>query len=468
VEDKNMKIKIKRILYLALIVIMAISVMPATYAKSNDYETGDIIQFGTYPQSQVKDTSTIDALNNLTPAWSKWISYNYYSGDDSYGSMKAGDWMRYTDVSYNGDTYRAIRFTQYRHNLTYASKSDAEQRINGYETDTVYWFKFEPINWRVLNPDTGLVMCETIIDAQPYSNTIYVKEIESSVYRYYNDAACTTFSSDYETSSIRTWLNDDFYHTAFTEAEKRQIAETTLDNNGYYSSVKEDGYEELDSASTNDKIFLLSYKEAKTVEYGFHTRPAYQDAARTAYSSDYAKSQGLSVLNDSKYASYNGTSCWLLRSPGHNSHTSCYVYYQGGSDRYFETSNASAGIRPAFNFNDLINIAPTGHIHNYTSAVTPSTCTVKGYTTYTCECSYSYVMYNIELLKHTDADSNYECDYGCGYEFEMPESEEPAEPEVPEDSEETEEPTTLSNILTIIKSLFKSIFSKIFGWMIKK
>lgn len=462
-----MKNKMKRFLCLALVIIMAISAIPMAYAKSNDYDLGDTIQFGTYPQSEVKDEKTLEALNALTPEWSRWTSYNYYSGDDTYGSMKAGNWMRYTDVSYNGEKYRAVKFTQYRHNLTYASKSDAEQLLNGYETDMVYWFKFEPIMWRVLNPDTGLVMCETIIDAQAYSNTIYKNETAPSTYRYYNDEECTTFASDYETSSIRSWLNDDFYHTAFTEAEKRQIAETTLDNNGYYSAIKEEGYEELDSASTTDKIFLLSYKEVKTIEYGFHSRPAYEDSARLAYSSDYAKSQGLSVLNDSKDTTYNGTSCWLLRSPGHNTHTSCYVYYHGGSDRYFETSNVSSGIRPAFNFNDLINIDSTGHIHNFSSAVTPSTCTVKGFTTYTCECSYSYVIYNIDLLKHTDTDNDYECDYGCGYEFEQPEPEVPDEPETPEDSE-AEKPTTASNIFAIIKTIFKSIFSKIFGWMIRK
>ena len=462
-----MKNKIKRILSLALVVIMAVSVVPMTYAKTNDYDLGDIIQFGTYPQSEVTDEATLEALNGLAPAWNNWTSYNYYSGNDSYGSMESGNWMRYTDVSYKGTSYRAVRFTQYRHNLTYASKSDAEQRINGYETDKIYWFKFEPIQWRVLNPDTGLVMCETIIDSQAYSNTIYKKEVETSVYRYYSDEACKIFSSDYENSSIRAWLNNDFYHTAFTEAEKKQIAETTLDNNGYYSAISEEGHEELDSASTTDKIFLLSYKEVKTIELGFHNRPAYQDEARLAYSSDYAKSQGLSVLNDSKNAAYNGTSCWLLRSPGHNSHTSCYVYYYGGSDRYFETSNVSSGIRPAFNFKDLINVDSTGHIHNYSSAVTDSTCTAKGFTSYTCDCSYSYVVYNIELLQHTDADSNYECDYGCGFEFEQPEPEVPEEPQEPEDSEETEKPSALSNIFAIIKSIFKSIFSKIFGWMIK-
>ena len=168
-----MKNKMKRFLCLALVIIMAVSAMPMTYAASNDYDIGDIIQFGTYPQSEVKDEATLEALNDLTPAWSKWTSYNYYSGDDTYGSMKSGNWMRYTDVSYKGEKYRAVKFTQYRHNLTYASKSDAEQLLNGYETDIVYWFKFEPVQWRVLNPNTGLVLCETIIDAQAYSNTIY-------------------------------------------------------------------------------------------------------------------------------------------------------------------------------------------------------------------------------------------------------------------------------------------------------
>ena len=37
-----------------------------------------------------------------------------------------------------------------------------------------------------------------------------------------------------------------------------------------------------------------------------------------------------------------------------------------------------------------VQLEDTSHKHNYTSKVTDSTCTDKGYTTYTCECGYSY------------------------------------------------------------------------------
>ena len=34
-----------------------------------------------------------------------FTSYGYYSGNGEYGSMVQGDWMRYTDVTYNGKKY---------------------------------------------------------------------------------------------------------------------------------------------------------------------------------------------------------------------------------------------------------------------------------------------------------------------------------------------------------------------------
>ena len=53
----------------------------------------------------------------------------------------------------------------------------------------------------------------------------------------------------------------------------------------------------------------------------------------------------------------------------------------------------------------------TAHEHSYTTVVTEPTCTDQGYTTYTCSsCGDSYVGDYVEVLDHTDADKNHECD----------------------------------------------------------
>ena len=270
----------KKILCSLLVVAMCLTSAPLNgfvglklKAEAVDYKVGDIIPFGSYPQSKETDSATITALNNKAPAWDNWISYEYYSGTGGmfdYGTMRPGDWMRYVDIKHDGNKYRGVKFTQYRPFTTYYTSSDTYQDNNGYSTNTVYWFKFEPIDWRVLDPATGLVMCETIIDSQPYSNTIYYNSGAShSRYAYFNDSSYTNYASDYETSSIRKWLNNDFYNSAFTDSEKKEINTTTLNNDGYYTSIGKTGYEKLDSNSTNDKIFLLSYNEVRNSNFGF-------------------------------------------------------------------------------------------------------------------------------------------------------------------------------------------------------
>ena len=390
----------KKILSLILVAIMLVTAMPMAFAEGETYKVGDIIQFGSYPQSEVKDEAIISALNALAPEWDDWTSYGYYSGDGSYGSMVQGDWMRYTDIAYNGNKYRGVKFTQYRPNYTYSSSNNTNQDDNGYSTNTVYWFKFESIDWRVLDPSTGLVMCETIIDSQPYSNTVYYKSNPGYRYNYFNDASYKIFASDYETSFIRKWLNEDFYNTAFTDREKKEISTTTLNNDGYETSIGTIGCESLDSNETKDKIFLLSYNEVRNSNFGFNSSSSAYDTARRAQGSDYAQSQGLYVYRSSG-SIYNGNLCWLLRSPGGTSSQCCYVSYVGNSLYSYNVDGTHYGVRPALRFNNISDIGQSEHQHDYSSVVTTPTCTEQGYTTYTCECGDSYVDDYVEAIDHS-------------------------------------------------------------------
>ena len=415
---KTMK-KILCALLVVLMCLMSASVGGFDFtAEAADYKVGDIIQFGSYPQSEVKDEALIAELNALAPKWDDWTSYGYYSGNGSYGSMVQGDWMRYTDITYNGNKYRGVEFIQYRPFHTYISSSNnIHQYDNGYSTNTVYWFKFEAIDWRVLDPATGLVMCETIIDSQPYSNTIYDNvNARDWRYEYFNDASYTNYASDYETSSIRKWLNNDFYNTAFTDSEKKEINTTTLNHDGYNTSDGTTGYEKLDSNSTNDKIFLLSYNEVRNSNYGFNSSASADDKARQAQGSDYAQSQGLSVDRESG-STYNNNSRWLLRSPGNGSNCCCFVIIGGSSHSYCLVYISNIGVRPALRFNRISDIGQSEHQHSYTlEAVIAPTCTTPGYTTYTCECGDSY-MDDIVEERHTfSADWTIDEDPTCKYE----------------------------------------------------
>lgn len=347
---------VKRTLSALLVMVLLLSAAPlngfvgldlfGTMASAASYNVGDIVEFGSYPQSEVKDSATLAALNGKTL---NWISYGYYSGNGNYGSMVQGDWMKYADVTHNGNKYRAVRFTQYRPYWTEDSSSagNSHQDDNGYSTNTTYWFKYEPLRWRVLDPSTGLVLSETCVDSQAYSNTIY-----SYDGYYWNDAAHTHYANDYVTSSIREWLNDDFYNTAFNSAQQGAIVLTTLDNSAYSSS-----YSQYDSASTTDKVFLMSYEEIRNPAYGFSNSASTYDVARRAKSTDYAKAQGCYQNTSS---SYQGNAHWFLRSPGGSSSDACKVYGDGELDyNYsFYVLNTYFGVRPALRLN-LTSVIPT-------------------------------------------------------------------------------------------------------------
>lgn len=271
----------KRTLAVLLLVCMvSIAVPSEVIAVETDkmtYEVGDIIEFGAYPQNQVVDQNLINNLNSQVLTWQ---SYHYYSGDGSGGSMIQSNYMLYADIRYNGTDYRAVKFTAFRPETTIKMHYETQswQDDNGYKVDTIYWFEYSSLQWRILSTKTGLVMCENIIDAQAYCDTIY-----GSSYKY-NNTAQTIYANDYATSSIREWLNGIFLNWAFTENQILKIRQTELKNNAYDSRYN--------SANTKDRVFLLSNTEKEDNDYGFGTLLSLKTTA-----TDYAKVQGLK--NDS-------------------------------------------------------------------------------------------------------------------------------------------------------------------------
>ena len=369
-----------------------------TYITKEDLKSG-YVYFGSYPQSKVTDEDTVAALDAKGAATTKWRSYGYYSGSNKYGTMEKGNWMRCADVIYNGEKYRGVKFTQYRPRSSYEAAISAstigvnsEQDKNGYYTNTIYWFKFEPLQWRVLDADKGLILCETLIDAQPFSNTIYSKDGE-----YYNDAACTIYANDYATSSIRAWLNNDFYNTAFTNIDKRHITATELNNKSLDTLNGKVTDSPFDSADTKDNVFLLSSMDKKNTKYGL-----YSYSEEQAFGSDYAKCQGLSV---STISSSEGCSFWLLRTPYNTSYRCGYVTIYENTIVNYDVASSIMGVRPALTL-DL-------HTHNYTQAITKEpTYMEEGSVTYTCVCGDKYEG-TLPIIEHTFSGSV--CT-GCGYD----------------------------------------------------
>ena len=163
--------------------------------------------------------------------------------------MAASDYMKYADFFLNDVKYRAVKFTKYRPIKTSFSSSAAKsyQDDNGYSLNTTSYFKYEPLTWRVLDASTGLIVCDSIIDAQAFQNVVWKNGGE-----YYLAVNSTYYANNSTKSSISHWLNNDFYETAFNASQKNNIKTTTVTYTAYSSD-----YSQFNSASANRKMFLL-------------------------------------------------------------------------------------------------------------------------------------------------------------------------------------------------------------------
>ncbi len=313
----------------------------------SDCKVGDIIEFGSYPQSKVTD---LELLNSLNSQSLDWVSYEYFSGTgvQSNAKMQPGDWMKYADITYDGKKYRAVKFTQYRpYSTVYVNSADKSWIDDyGYCANTVYWFEYEPIEWYVLDPEEGFVLCKSVIDAQPYSNGFYYSAYNS--YNYFNSISCKNYANDYETSSVRAWLNDEFYNIAFSSNEKANIETSMIDSSYYW----------YDSKITYDKVFLLSFNEVNNNEYGFNSTTKLASASGTAY----ALCQG---------AHFSRNSCfywWLRTSKGNNSYAAYYVDCEGDASDYDQYSlgvSRGFGIRPALRLSNDYTINKKAYCEKY-------------------------------------------------------------------------------------------------------
>ena len=395
--------KIKRILSSLLVAVMLIGVTPISgfdlSVKSSamdlsSYKVGDLIEFGSYPQSKVTDSNLIAKIESAGARIS-WIDYNYYAGTGLWndGNMKpVENMMLYKDIAYNGNKYRAVKINQYRPCLTgrVISSDNTRQDESGYYTGNTYYFKYEPLTWRVLDPSEGYVMCNQIIDSQAYQNFNYENGGEC-----YNSKDCTAYASDWVTSSLRRWLNDDFYNAAFNAEEKAQIGISHLENKSVNSDSRI-----YDSDDTYDKIFLISFYDAINSAYGFRSSEEYTDTARQMKSTDYAQCQGSPAQNSSdvRFSKYNGNSGWRMRSP-QGSLRATDVDVEGCSNYCFGVYVTDLGIVPAFKFNPKSTII---HSHTLNHITVPSSCTVNGMEYDICsECGETFNEKTLPLAAHT-------------------------------------------------------------------
>lgn len=152
-------------------------------------------------------------------------------------------------------------------------------------------YKGETIKWKVLKQEDNrlLLITDKIIESLPYN----LSEKEET---------------NWEKSTLRKWLNIDFYNSAFDVSERKDILECDIEaeNNPMYSTDP--------GSNTNDKIFILSIKQA--------SKYFDSDEERIAKGTEYAIDKGL--FRDNKLRSW-----WWLRSPGEHGRATANVHSDG-------------------------------------------------------------------------------------------------------------------------------------------
>ena len=323
-----MKKTIALILALALVFTAAVP----CFAAAGSWKRGDSFYFGEYPQSLVHNESLAAALKKQPL---QWRSYGYFgqikTWENPYDKFNEYD-MLYADLSYQGERYRAVTFSNYRsHTADYYPRypeSSSHQESNGYHKDTVYFFKYEPLEWIVLDPSQGLVLSKMIIDSQHFALAYF-----SDSGNIYTDETRTYFANAYGESDLAYWLDNTFMQTAFSDAEQADIRLSTLDN-----SVP--GYAAYGSPSSRNRVFPLSVTDAENQNFGF-----VKNADRCAQGTAYAKAQGLSV--ETVYQNHYGNSYWYLRTGSNERTGTISIVDEGGVIVPESLKSTYIGVRPA-------------------------------------------------------------------------------------------------------------------------
>lgn len=206
-------------------------------------------------------------------------------------------------VADKGDSDADFSDTQVGDYITFGSYEQDNDLSNGKED----------IEWVVLDEQDGriLVISKYGLDAKPYNDE-------------YVDVT-------WETCTLRSRLNDEFFSEAFTSREKSQIPTVTV------TADSNPNYDTNPGNNTQDKVFLLSIDEVN--------KYFYSDRERECRATEYAVAQGAGL---SASALYEGNCSWWLRTPGGFSSYACYVGYDGYVNNHASNVNYNnVGVRPA-------------------------------------------------------------------------------------------------------------------------
>lgn len=262
-----------------------------------------------------------------------------------------------------------------------------------YEQDSDITNGEEAIEWEVVGEKDGkyLLLSHYVIDYMPFDNggawDVLMANQELA------DSFCT-----WDTSTVRAYLNSEFYDNAFSEKEKEHICLVT-NTTGDWAEIN-DGRLGSDSGNmsyvpggedTQDYVFLLSVEEINKYfadDFWYHPNQVYWKyvprllAAPTPYAIDrglepvhswgYRVGDGFGVLDENGYERHGGNddadwywniafygkvhpdhmefghfAYWALRSPAGYANVSSLLFMKANGSIGFAEAEEGLGLRPA-------------------------------------------------------------------------------------------------------------------------
>ena len=272
---------------------------------------------GKNSDEKVTETPTIEVSGDYhaPSGYSEEKSIWSYVTFGSYPQKEETDGSKFTDAEFDekGDT--VLDGVKY-HRISVQDITAAGDYA--WEEGEYRYFRYEPIKWRVLSQekDTLLLVADQALDDQ-----VYQKEDDNAV--------------TWESSYIRSWLNDTFYKMAFTDEEANLVKKENVINHTENRKGVSGG------ADTKDAVFLLSEDEIINPAYGYNASSEYTSCGRKVTPTEYAIAQGVWADEDTGYIRF-----WL-RNNGVDEKTAEECYSDGSLWWKNKVTNDRKGVVPA-------------------------------------------------------------------------------------------------------------------------
>ena len=344
-----------------------------TPTKIYNAPSGNVVEFpfeGWYTDPDFSEESKVESIpsgsDGAITLYAKFADTLIYGARDGYtyvyyGSMPQSRVSEYAlsrtlrqthgtnpgSFPYNGNTY-----------YCYRPSNAPNLAENGYSASSVYFFKVEPIEWRVLKPknsapssgETVTLMSTCILGGGRYCENGGTVQ---GIYEKY------VTQNNFDMSGFENYFFDGntMYHggkaggmpyTGLRDKVLELYGRITFGNTSIIQGRSFTYYKNIFNGtdSFTDNMWIIDHDEALNSGYGFSTDYEYNDPLRKAFCTDFAAAQG--VYRSKDRGTLNQGSWWLRG--GSKRKTVSYVKYTGYVHRYTASNYALlSGIRPCMN-----------------------------------------------------------------------------------------------------------------------